>query len=304
MGGALTARRARLQARRARRPGHELLDAAPAQRRLRHLRGDPLPGLPEGARAPALARADPAALGPRRGERLRAAHDDRPAAEHAARTRSCCTWRSATTRSPTRPPRSRRARSARAAYRPVLDPGRSPWPRFQLIPPIAKLPVRRLRRRLVGHRPAPDVARRWWARPRRRRPTRPTARGDDPHDTPRATPSARVQKSEFLKIDGRVVDVCGGGPCYAALDRPVAPGRSSYAAAHAATAPARLRGRNGLARRGDRGRAAARSLLRRLHDRLGEHDRHRARRALGRLLAGRAAGRPPPEHARRSACWR
>ena len=31
--------------------------------------------------------ADPDALGPRRGERLRAAHDDRPAAEHAARTR-------------------------------------------------------------------------------------------------------------------------------------------------------------------------------------------------------------------------
>jgi hypothetical protein len=40
--------------------------------------------------------------------------------------------------------------------------------------------------------------------------------GDDPHENPRATASARVQKSEFLKVGGRVVDVCGGKPCYAA----------------------------------------------------------------------------------------
>ena len=27
--------------------------------------------------------------------------------------------------------------------------------------------------------------------------------------------NARIQKSEFLKIDGRVIDVCGTRPCYA-----------------------------------------------------------------------------------------
>jgi hypothetical protein len=38
--------------------------------------------------------------------------------------------------------------------------------------------------------------------------------GVDPHAHPRSTPIARVQKSEFLKVDGAVVDVCGGGPCH------------------------------------------------------------------------------------------
>ena len=31
----------------------------------------------------------------------------------------------------------------------------------------------------------------------------------------RNDPAARRQKSEFLKVDGAVVDVCGGGPCFA-----------------------------------------------------------------------------------------
>jgi hypothetical protein len=38
--------------------------------------------------------------------------------------------------------------------------------------------------------------------------------GDDPHDDPRAERSARLQKSEFLKIGGGVIDVCGARPCY------------------------------------------------------------------------------------------
>ena len=44
----------------------------------------------------------------------------------------------------------------------------------------------------------------------------PNRTGDDPHENPRSTPSARTQKSEFLRVNGRVVDVCGGRPCYAA----------------------------------------------------------------------------------------
>ena len=43
----------------------------------------------------------------------------------------------------------------------------------------------------------------------------PTA-GVDPHEDPRADVGARRQKSEFLKVDGTVIDVCGGAPCVAA----------------------------------------------------------------------------------------
>jgi hypothetical protein len=39
--------------------------------------------------------------------------------------------------------------------------------------------------------------------------------GEDPHSRPRATPAAQLQKSEFLKPDGAVVDTCGGAPCLA-----------------------------------------------------------------------------------------
>lgn len=39
--------------------------------------------------------------------------------------------------------------------------------------------------------------------------------GVDPHSFPRSTPAARVQKSEFLKPAGAVVNPCGGHPCAA-----------------------------------------------------------------------------------------
>ncbi|HEY8518197.1 MAG TPA: hypothetical protein VIS07_22020 [Candidatus Binatia bacterium] len=43
----------------------------------------------------------------------------------------------------------------------------------------------------------------------------PPREGEDSHEDPRADPEARLQKSEFLKVDGAVIDVCGGGPCFA-----------------------------------------------------------------------------------------
>jgi hypothetical protein len=51
-------------------------------------------------------------------------------------------------------------------------------------------------------------------------PTPPTGNvppraGADPHSHPRSSPAARLQKSEFLKLGGRVVNVCGAAPCYA-----------------------------------------------------------------------------------------
>lgn len=39
--------------------------------------------------------------------------------------------------------------------------------------------------------------------------------GSDPHECPRRDPKARLQKSEFLKNDGAVVDTCGGVACTA-----------------------------------------------------------------------------------------
>jgi hypothetical protein len=44
----------------------------------------------------------------------------------------------------------------------------------------------------------------------------PNRAGSDPHEHPRQTPAAQLQKSEFLRPGGRVIDVCGGAPCVAA----------------------------------------------------------------------------------------
>jgi len=45
-------------------------------------------------------------------------------------------------------------------------------------------------------------------------PTAEAGYGNDPHSSPRSTAAARLQKSEFLKSDGAVVNVCGATPCY------------------------------------------------------------------------------------------
>ena len=41
------------------------------------------------------------------------------------------------------------------------------------------------------------------------------SRGGDPHECPRRAPNGRLQKSEFLKTNGAVVDTCNGQPCLA-----------------------------------------------------------------------------------------
>jgi hypothetical protein len=38
--------------------------------------------------------------------------------------------------------------------------------------------------------------------------------GNDPHELPRRTAAARLQKSEFDKPGGGVYDACGGAPCH------------------------------------------------------------------------------------------
>jgi hypothetical protein len=89
------------------------------------------------------------------------------------------------------------------AYKPALDAGRSPWRRFQLIPSIGKFPFGGSAIVMWdAGTPAPPIT------------NTPNRGGDDPHSRPRSTVAARVQKSEFLKINGRVVDVCGGKACH------------------------------------------------------------------------------------------
>ena len=99
--------------------------------------------------------------------------------------------------------------------KPVLDPGRSalanPWYGLKGL----KLPntgsgmvwwdvgPERAVGAAVEGTPAPPTA------------NVPPRLGRDPHGAPRGEVSARVQKSEFLKLRGRIVEVCGSKPCYA-----------------------------------------------------------------------------------------
>jgi hypothetical protein len=108
------------------------------------------------------------------------------------------------------------ARTFGAAVRqPALDPGRSPLanPFFGLrrltLPSSGSGlvlwdvgPLRTVGAETLGTPPAPLT-------------NTPPFEGVDPHSAPRSEVSARVQKSEFLKIGGRIVEVCGAKPCYA-----------------------------------------------------------------------------------------
>jgi hypothetical protein len=109
------------------------------------------------------------------------------------------------------------ARTIGASVRaPTLDPGRSAdvVPFFG-IPPIGSFPF-------TG-RAALEV---WDIGPLRANgtlgtPTPPTTNtpnrvGRDPHGVLGGEPPARAQVSQFLKVDGSLIDVCGPHPCYAA----------------------------------------------------------------------------------------
>ena len=129
---------------------------------------------------------------------------DRPL-PRTPRTRCCCTWPSATIRSPRSPPRSgphdRRAPAHPRARRRLVT-GRA-----------AVLGHHAIRRYPytgsaivvwnsgTAHAPPPtNLA-----------PAGPEF-GDDPHEFPRAQAGAQKQKAVFL-LTGKVVDVCGRTPC-------------------------------------------------------------------------------------------
>ena len=88
---------------------------------------------------------------------------------------------------------------------PALAAGRSPFanPWWGLRP--------------IRHYPTDTSALVWWdsGTPPPPLVNQPNRAGEDPHGDPRDEVLARRQKSEFLALDGAVVDVCGGGPCFA-----------------------------------------------------------------------------------------
>ena len=159
MGGPLTALSPDITPQRARRARHELLDAAQPQRRLGGLlrRGRSTPRTRTRSSGSWCFDADPDAVGPRRGQRLRRA-PDRPTRCPARRRTRCCSSRpGATTRS-----RNVSAEvMARTAGAPVMAglcrPGAA-LGRTQAAA-VRDVPAPRLRARLLGQRQ------------RRRRPT-------------------------------------------------------------------------------------------------------------------------------------
>ena len=174
----------------------------------------PLRQLPEQARAAADLRADPDALGPRRGQRLRPPHDRRPAGHDRPPRRGppkgfCCTPPSGTTRSPTSPPRSRRGRSApRSTSRPWT---RRATGRRTAPPDLRALPHQRSPSSgsaLVYWDGGPVILRR---RPRtgpRRRRTRTSRRARPStartRTATRATTSRAGRRRPHSSVDGRV----------------------------------------------------------------------------------------------------
>ena len=206
MGGVADRARARLQPRRARRAGHELLDPAAPQRRLRPVRGQVLyANYPNELERPLIFSLMQMLWD--RGEANGYAHHmtRRPAPEHAGRTPCCCTRRSATTRSPTSRPRSRRARSARTSASRRSTPGGTATSTRTSASRQSR-PIRSTARRSSSGTADRRPRRRTKRRRARRRPAQPPAQ----HGRPRA-----LQKSEFLQPGRQGRRRLRPAPCYA-----------------------------------------------------------------------------------------
>ena len=197
-----------LHARGPRRARHELQRAAAALGGLRHVRARVRPRLRRPARAPARAGPRPAPVGPRRGERRRRAHDRRPAARHAPPPGAAAPR---LRRPPGHELPGRRRGADDRRPHPSARAGRRPGARAPAVctrSSRSRATRGAARRSSTGTRgPSASAPTRW--------PTSPTARAPTRTRTRARRSPARVQKSEFLKPDGAVVDVCGGAPCVA-----------------------------------------------------------------------------------------
>ena len=226
---------ARPRPRRARRAGHELLDAAPAQRATSAPDAD---AATQGVQYATRSTSYPTSssdrsscpscsccgTAPRR--TATRPHDDRPAAQHAGAQGDAARRLRRPPGGRRTPPRSRPGRSARASTGPCSTapaPGSSAGRPARRAAPSSGF--RRSRSRGTD-RPSctgtsgPSGPRRAWPGDElwggtRPRPTDvPNRLGDDPHEFPRRAALAQQQKSDFLKPDGQVTDVCHG-PCHA-----------------------------------------------------------------------------------------
>ena len=197
-------RRPRLPPLRARRGGHELLDAAATAASTSTLYKLILDtSLSRSVHPAALAQHRPDAVGPRRDQRLRAAPHPSRAPAHAEPHRPAARRRR-------RPPGQR-----------VRAPGRGPHDRRVRSRPVRRSRPRVRRRARLRHPADPDVPR-GSARPTscstparrsRRSRTRPPRAGHDPHDDTPKIPAAQALKDTFWHPRGFVNDVCNGAPC-------------------------------------------------------------------------------------------
>jgi hypothetical protein len=102
------------------------------------------------------------------------------------------------------------------ARTPWADPGRDTDidPIFQ-IPAINKFPYFGSAIVLWDIGPLRTVGTQTLGTPPPPRTNTPPSQGEDPHEYPRNEAAGRTQKSEFMKVGGRLIDVCGPHPCYA-----------------------------------------------------------------------------------------
>jgi hypothetical protein len=101
------------------------------------------------------------------------------------------------------------------AHVPALDPGRIPGgePLWR-IPPIEAYPYGGSALVYWDSGPPREGDQGVVNPPLTNTPPGDPEHGRDPHGDPRADADARMQKSEFLRVGGAVVDVCAGAPCY------------------------------------------------------------------------------------------
>ena len=118
-------------------------------------------------------------------------------ADASARTCACRRWTPGATRTASPTTASRASAASRTRATPRSSSGTS----GRCGPPAA------------APRARPSAS----ARSRRRSSNVPPRVGVDPHDLViQSEPRIRRQISEFLRIDGKVIDVCGSAPCHAA----------------------------------------------------------------------------------------
>ena len=198
---------------------------------------------PDELERPGAAAAAADAVGPRGGQRLRAAHDHATRTRTRRRTRCSCTSASATTRSSNYAAKVEARTVGAHAFAPWTDPGPRHRPQ----------PLSRRSRRSGAASYGGAAAIVMWdsGSPVAAQGRAPAAHGRGPARAARAAHrSGQQQKSDFLRPGGVFKDVCGAKPCYAGDKAP---------------SPSLGRDQRDAAERGERRRRSARASAARQH---------------------------------------